>query len=125
MSLMLKNKHILFAIAVQLLAVKGFSQTMNLDAIQDSIRQSHPSLKMYDYEIRSMDAAAKGAKSWMPPEFGTGFWMVPYNPALWKKMDDGTPGMGQYAISAQQMFPNKKKQNAEAAYMEAMSSVEK
>jgi outer membrane protein TolC len=125
MSLMLKNKRVLFAIAVQLLAVKGFPQTMNLDAIMDSIKQSHPSLRMYDYEIKSMDAAAKGVKSWMPPELGTGLWMVPYNPALWKKMDDGSPGMGQYMISAQQMFPNKRKQNAEAAYMEAMSSVEK
>ena len=34
-------------------------------------------------------------------------------------------GMGQYMIGGQQMFPNKKKQNADAAYMQAMSSVEK
>ena len=34
-------------------------------------------------------------------------------------------GMGQYMISAQQMFPKKKKQDAEAKYMEAISSVEK
>jgi outer membrane protein TolC len=33
--------------------------------------------------------------------------------------------MGQYMIGGQQMFPNKKKQNADAAYMNAMSSVEK
>ena len=37
----------------------------------------------------------------------------------------GGTGMGQYMIGGQQMFPNKKKQNADAAYMEAMSSVEK
>jgi outer membrane protein TolC len=65
----------------------------------------------------------------MPPEFSTGLWMAPYNPSLWKKMDDGMgnvkDGMGQYMIGGQQMFPNKKKQNADASYMQAMSSVEK
>jgi len=37
----------------------------------------------------------------------------------------GATGMGQYMLGGQQMFPNKKKLNADAAYMEAMSSVEK
>ena len=72
-----------------------------------------------------MDEAAKGAKSWMPPEFSSGLWMTPYNPNLWKKGDMGTTGMGQYMIGGQQMFPNKKKQNADANYMQAMSSIEK
>jgi outer membrane protein TolC len=98
---------------------------LKLDAIIDSITLSHPVVKMYNNEIRSMDEAAKGAKSWMPPEFSTGFWMVPYNPNLWKKGDMGATGMGQYMLGGQQMFPNKKKQNADAAYMLAMSSVEK
>ncbi len=120
---MLKNKIIiLFAITV---AFSGKAQTLKLDAIIDSINSSHPAVKMYDNEIRSMDEAAKGARSWMPPEFSTGLWMTPYNPGLWKKGDMGTTGMGQYMIGGQQMFPVKKKQNADAAYMEAMSSVEK
>jgi outer membrane protein TolC len=101
------------------------AQTLKLDAIIDSITTSHPVVKMYNNEIRSMDEAAKGAKSWMPPEVSTGLWMVPYNPSLWKKDDMGGTGMGQYMIGGQQMFPNKKKQNADAAYMNAMSSVEK
>ena len=100
-------------------------QVLQLNAVIDAIQQSHPSIKMYDAEIRSMDEAAKGAKSWMPPEINTGLWMVPYNPGLWKKNDMGETGMGQYMIGGQQMFPNKKKQNADAAYMGAMSSVEK
>jgi outer membrane protein TolC len=79
---------------------------------------------MYEADIRSMDEAARGAKSWMPPELGTGLWMVPYNPKLWQK-EAGMPGMGQYMISVQQMFPNAKKQDAEAKYMQAMSSVAK
>jgi outer membrane protein TolC len=105
------------------------AQTLKLDAIIESISTTHPIVKMYDSEIRSMDEAAKGAKNWMPTEISTGLWMVPYDPSRWKKMDDGMggykEGMGQYMIGGQQMFPNKKKQNADAAYMEAMSSVEK
>lgn len=116
----------MFALAA---AFSGKAQTLKLDAIIDSIIVSHPSVKMYNNEIRSMEEAAKGAKSWMPPEFSTGLWMTPYNPSRWKKMDDGMggieEGMGQYMIGGQQMFPNRRKQNADAAYMEAMSSVEK
>lgn len=101
------------------------AQQMNLDNIINEIRSKHPVIKMYDADIRSMDEAAKGAKSWMPPEFSSGFWMVPYDSKLWKKDDMGATGMGQYMIGGQQMIPNKKKQNADAAYMQAMSSVEK
>lgn len=112
-----------------LIAATAQTQTLKLDAIIDSIKQSHPVVKMYEHEIRSMDEAAKGAKSWMPPEFSSGFFMTPYNPMRWKKMDDGMggfkEGMGQYMLGGQQMFPNKQKQNADAKYMEAMSSVEK
>ncbi len=100
-------------------------QVLQLHTVIDAVQQSHPSIKMYDAEIRSMDEAAKGAKSWMPPEVNTGLWMVPYQTGLWKKNDMGETGMGQYMIGGQQMFPSKKKQNADGAYMEAMSSVEK
>ena len=121
---MLKNK--LFLLLAAMAAVHSSNaQTLKLDAIIDSITVSHPVVKMYNNEIRSMEEAAKGAKSWMPPEFITGLWMVPYNPRLWKKGDMGETGMGQYMIGGQQMLPNKKKQQADAAYMQAMSSVEK
>ncbi len=119
-------KKLLFILLITLLGKTNLGQpVLQLNAIIDSIQRSHPSIKMYDAEIRSMDEAAKGAKSWMPPEISTGLWMVPYNPALWKKNDMGETGMGQYMIGGQQMLPNKKKQNADGAYMEAMSSVEK
>ncbi len=98
---------------------------MSLDEILQAVQDHHPSVKMFDAEVQSMDAAAKGAKSWMPPEVGTGLWMVPYNTSLWKKQPDGMNGMGQYMVSAQQMFPNKKEQQANAQYMQAMSSVTK
>lgn len=120
---MSKNKLILVALAM-LAATCSMGQTMKLEAIIDSITKLHPVVKMYDNEIRSMDEAAKGARSWMPPEFSTGLWMVPYNTKMWKDGNMGT-GMGQYMIGGQQMLPNRKKQNADAAYMEAMSSVER
>jgi len=121
---MWKNKIILLAVAFAV-SFAGRAQIVKLDAIIDSITALHPVVKMYNNEIRSMDEAAKGAKSWMPPEVSSGLWMVPYNPSLWKKDDMGATGMGQYMIGGQQMFPNKRKQHADAAYMLAMSSVEK
>ncbi len=116
---------IFFCLSVKL----NSQQIMSLQAVLDSIRSANPVLKMYDHDIRSMDEAAKGAYGWMPLELGTGLWMTPYDPNRWKKMEDGMggyeEGMGQYMISVQQMFPSRKKQDAEFAYMSAMSSVEK
>lgn len=120
---MLQNKTYLVLFALLVIGT-GRAQTLKLAAVIDSITVSHPVVKMYNQEIRSMDEAAKGAKSWMPPEFSTGLWMVPYNPSYWKKSDMGN-GMGQYMLGGQQMIPNKKKQQADAAYMQTMSSVEK
>jgi outer membrane protein TolC len=100
------------------------AQVLTLDAIIDSITTSHPSMKMYDNEIRSMDEAAKGARSWMPPQVGVGQFMTPYDVSRWKR-DGSMTGMGSVMFSGEQMFPNKKKLNADEAYMNAMSSVEK
>ena len=119
---MKKNLLILFSWAFIL---KAPAQTTHLNEIINIISQQHPTVKMYDAEIRSLDEAAKGARSWEAPEINTGFWMTPYNTNLWKKNPDGTPGMGQYMVGVQQMFPNKKAQNAKAEYMQAMSSVNK
>ncbi|HEY2728047.1 MAG TPA: TolC family protein, partial [Parafilimonas sp.] len=106
------------------------AQTLELNDILDSVQQSYPSLKMYDAQIQSLDAAAKGARNWMPPQVGAGFWMTPYNTSLWNgtKAEGNIPaqnGTGSYMISAEQMFPNKKYNDANEDYMKAMSSVEK
>ena len=100
------------------------AQVMTLEAVLDTVKQVHPAIKMYDNEIRSMDEAAKGARSWMPTQIGTGFFMTPYNPSMWKK-EGNEPGMGSYMVSGEQMFPNRKKLDADEAYMTAMSSAEK
>ena len=99
-------------------------QTMKLNDILDSVEQSYPSLKMYDAEIQSLDAAARGAHNWMAPEISTGFWMTPYNANLWENSGPGTTGMGQYMISVEQTFPNRKYNAANEKFMRAMSSVE-
>lgn len=102
----------------------GNAQQISISTILDSIQINSPSLKMYDAEVRSLDEAAKGAKSWMAPELSSGFFMVPYAPRYWKSMN-GQPGMGQYTIAAQQIIPNPKRLNADYKYMSSMSSVEK
>ena len=103
---------------------------LKLDDILDSVQQSYPSLPMYDAEIQSLDAAAKGARNWMPPEISAGLWMTPYNTGLWNGTKaegnmPAQPGMGSFMIGVEQMFPNKKYNDANEAYMKAMSSVTK
>lgn len=99
------------------------AQTLSLDEVLTTVKNNNPQLKMYDADIQSMDAAAKGAKSWMPPEINTGFFMTPYNTKMWKA-DGMSPGMGSYMIGFTQMIPNASRQKADANYMNAMSSVE-
>ena len=102
----------------------AFSQkVLTMQEIQTSIEQNHPTLKMLDAEARSMNEAAKGAYSWDAPQLGAGFYQTPYDPGRWKYMN-GQPGMGAFMISAQQMFPNKKRQQAEFEFMNAHSTGE-
>ena len=63
---------------------------------------------MYDADIRSMDEAAKGARSWMPPELGTGLFMTPYNPKILAERSHGAKGMGQYMLRFNKCFLIKK-----------------
>jgi outer membrane protein TolC len=120
---MLKNKLILTFFSLISFAY-GNAQILKLGAIIDSIKTKHPVVKMYDHEIRSMDEAAKGARSWMPPQIGIGQFMTPYDVRLWHREGD-MPGMGSVMISGEQMLPNRKKLDADERYMKAMSSVEK
>lgn len=98
-------------------------QTLSLDAVLGKIKSNNPQLKMYDAEIQSMDAAAKGANSWMAPQINTGLFMAPYDVKMWKA-DEMNPGMGAYMVGFTQMIPNASKLKADSDYMNAMSSVE-
>ena len=99
-------------------------QVTSLNTILDSITVVNPSLKVYDAEIASLDAAAKGARSWMAPEIGAGPFMTPYNSSYWKSKD-GAPGNGQISMSIQQIIPNPKRLNADYKYMSYLSKVER
>ncbi|MCS3798065.1 TolC family protein [Niastella sp. OAS944] len=100
-------------------------ESMTLENILTTIEKNNPGLKMYESEARAFNEAAKGAYSWMPPEGGAGLFMTPYNTKEIKadKMMM-KEGMGYFMVSAQQMFPSRKKQDAEAAWMRSMSTVE-
>ncbi len=118
-------KYAHLVLACSLFCHPGQSQTYSLSQILDSISSSNASMKMYDAQVNSLDAAARGARNWMAPQVSTGLWMAPYNINLWKGDGKGGTGMGQYMVSAEQMFPVKKLNDANEAYMKSMSSVEK
>ena len=119
------KKHFLVIVAFAFSLLTTKAQTVKLENILDEIQQSNPTLKMYDADIRSSDEKAKGARNWEAPALGTGLWMTPYNPKYWKKGDNGSFGIGQYQISAEQMFPNKKRLDADEKYLKAISSSDK
>ncbi len=121
---MLKNKLKTLLACLILNASLTTAQTLSLDDILIKIRSDNPQLKMYDAEIRSMDEAVKGSKSWMPPQLSTGFFMTPYDTEMWKA-DELNPGMGNYMLGIEQMIPNPSRQKANQNLMQAMSSVEK
>ncbi len=124
------KRFLIIMVSLLLLHEMSKAQTLELDDILNTVQQSYPSLKMYDAEIQSLDAAAKGARNWMPPQVSAGLWMTPYNTTLWNgskgtAVQPAQSGMGSFMVNAQQMFPNKKYNDANEAYMQAMSSVEK
>jgi len=120
---MLKSK-IHIAISCLIFSFYGSkAQTLTLDNVLGIIKTNNPQLKMYEADIQSMDAAAKGARGWMAPQVETGFFMTPYDSKLWKA-NEMAPGMGNYMVGVTQMIPNASKLNANENLMKAMSSVE-
>lgn len=105
-------------------ATNSLAQVMKLDSVLNSIEKNHPELKMYDAQANAYNAYAKGAKALDPPQFGTGFFMTPYNPMMWKA-DGSNTGMGSVMFSAQQMFTNPKKLDANETYMQSMANIER
>lgn len=104
---------------------KMIAQVLTIDSILNAIEKNQPELKMYDAKINAINAYATGAKSQDAPQVGAGFFMTPYNPQMWKADPSmNSNGMGSFMISAQQMFMNPTKLNANAEYMKSMSGVE-
>jgi len=118
----MKQKFIIIPFILLLSLFTQAQEKLTLDDIFSRILSNSPDQKSFDSQIRSLDEAAKGARNWEAPDLSTGLWMTPYNPNLWKKQSNGSTGMGQYMISVQQIFPNKKRLDAEQDYMQTMSS---
>lgn len=101
------------------------AQVLTIDSILNIIEKNQLELKAYDAKINAINTYAEGAKSLDPPQVGGGFFMTPYNPQMWKADPTmNTNGMGSFMLSAQQMFMNPKKLNANSEYMKSMSGVE-
>lgn len=96
---------------------------LSFDEIKDSIRMNHPALKATESAQLAAKARANGAYAWMPPEVGAGFFQAPYNIKKWKGTSD-MPGMGMFMVSAEQMFPNRKAQDAEYQYIKSTGDIE-
>jgi peptidoglycan hydrolase CwlO-like protein len=61
-------RHIKYYIIISCLLLNvtaAVAQTLSLDAILTNVKTNNP---QYDADIQSMDAAAKGARSWMAPQ---------------------------------------------------------
>jgi outer membrane protein TolC len=124
------KRYFIIIVSWLLLHQSASAQTLKLPDILDTVQHSYPSLKIYDAEIQSLNAAAKGARNWAPPEVSAGLWMTPYNTGMWNgtKADGNMPaqsGMGSMMIGVEQMFPKKGYNDANEAYMKAQSSVVK
>lgn len=102
------------------------AQILVLDSIFSLIEKNNPELKMYDSKINAYNTYATGAKAYEPPQIGAGFFMTPYNVSMWNgDAMTGSPGMGSFMVSAQQMFTNPQKLRANANYMQSMANVDK
>lgn len=121
----MKKNYLITIIFFFLLQSLKAQDTLSLGDIFQKIDNTNPVSKMYDAQIRSSDEAVKSAYNWAPPEVGGGAWMVPYDPKFIRKSSSGNGGMGQFMLSAQQVFPNRKKQDAESDYLNAVSLVDK
>ncbi len=113
-----------FAISV-LFTETVVAQVRSLDSILNTIERNNPELKKYDAQVKAYKTYAEGAKALEAPQVGAGFFMTPYNVQMWKPdAMTGSSGMGSFMLSAQQMFTNTKKLNANSAYMQGMSNVD-
>lgn len=117
------KKSILIILFITGAAAGHAQKTLTLPEIQDSIKKNHPALKSAEAAARAAEAPAKGAYSWMPPELGAGFFQAPYNVSRWKGSRD-MPGMGMFMVSAEQMLPNKKAQDAEYQLLQSAADIE-
>ena len=99
------------------------STLLNLQTIFQKIEASYPEILMYEGKIKSIQAKAEGAKSWMPPTASFGLDRFPYDFEMLKLRDDPMNEAG-YMFSIEQMIPNPAKLNANKNYLNSLQSVQ-
>lgn len=106
-------------------AAAGFAQPQSLENILQEIEKNNLNLKAYDAQAKAYESYTQGARALDAPEIGAGLFMTPYQAHLWKADKAmGSSGMGSFMVSAEQMFMNPKKRQANASYMGSMSAME-
>ncbi|MDB5261059.1 MAG: hypothetical protein JWQ14_340 [Adhaeribacter sp.] len=117
------NYKSIFLIAAFLLAtltLKAQNRVLSLDSVLHYIHHNNLMLQEHDLQTKALEAAAKGAKSWMAPMVGGGVFMYPLPGQA--VMEDRDKGMFMTAI--QQDIPNPAKLKAKEAYLLSKSGVE-
>lgn len=97
------------------------STRISLESLLKTIEVNYPALKQYQQNIKSWQAKALGAKSWMPPTLSAGLMRFPYDFSMLKEPMNQTG----IAFSIEQMIPNHTKLNAKRDYLKSMGEVEK
>ncbi len=108
----------LVAVALSIGFQVNGQQRVSLDSILSVVKERNPLVKSFSSRADAMNAYAKGAKSWMAPEVGGGFWMLPY-----KRVDDPRD-KGQIMLSVQQKFTSPAKLRANQGYLESKAAIE-
>ncbi len=99
------------------------SSTLSLDSVYKKIETSYPEILMYQSKIKSIQAQAEGAKSWMPPTASFGLNQFPYDFMMLKSKDDPMNQAG-LMFSVEQMIPNGAKLNAKENYISSLADVQ-
>ncbi|HKR07120.1 MAG TPA: TolC family protein [Bacteroidia bacterium] len=95
---------------------------LSLGTIFQKIETSYPEILMYESKIKSIQAQAEGAKSWMPPTASFGLDRFPYDFMMLKSKDDPMNQAG-LMFSVEQMIPNNSRLNAKKNYINSLASV--
>lgn len=104
----------------------SFSQDtshLSLQTIFQKIETSYPEILMYESKIKSIQAQAEGAKSWMPPTASFGLDRFPYDFMMLKSKDDPMNQAG-LMFSVEQMIPNGARLNAKKNYIHSLAGVQ-
>lgn len=117
---MLNTKNIFIVLTLFITHSSLFAQkTITIDSVLKAVETNNPSLKIYDEQIKQQDALVAGANVWMPPMFGIGTFMTPYNNfSRENNLRDGS-----LMLTAEQEILNKSKKKSETDFLTAQSAI--